>query len=90
MRRKYMIKEITCPECEGIGYTKDMEDMYPIHTIEIIEEKIKNCNPDELEYWEKQKEWYYEYHHCKCCNGKGYIIDEIDEETGYKIITIEN
>lgn len=92
-KKYYYAKDVTCPCCDGLGFVPDNDggangSIYPQFSIETIEDKIETCPEDELEYWEQQKEWYYEYYHCKCCNGKGYVHDEVDPITGFTIIEL--
>lgn len=56
MAKKYLIKEITCPTCNGVGYY-------------YLEGDIDNTP-------------------CQVCKETGYVIEEYDRTTGYRIIDI--
>ena len=93
-KKYYYAKDVTCPICEGLGYLYDAEGTLPLFDIETIENNIRTIKSGEkivtdgedLEYWEQQREWYYEYYHCFRCDGKGYVHDEVDPITGFTII----
>lgn len=61
-KRTYIVKEVTCPRCDGQGYLEDEYNM-----IAVNDEEYK----------------------CPVCDGQGYTTLEVDNLTGFRVVTIQ-